>query len=212
MKGGASLTRFSSLLQINLLDTMQYRFSRKVDVDLTAYRNTVIKVRPTARITGGGKLRVGLTWPAFCHDKTLLAVWDRGSLTVTSEFFIYCGCKIVIDEGARLEVGHAHINSNSTIACFNHIKIGNHVFIGENVTIRDSDNHCILNAPRGVSEPIIIGDHVWIGINAIILKGATIGSGSIIAAGSVVTKSIPEHVLAGGVPAKVIREDVDWRE
>ncbi len=191
---------------------MRYRFSRNVDVDFTAYRNTVIKVRPTARVTGRGKLRVGLTWPAFGHDKTLLAVWDRGSLTVTSELFIYSGCRIVVDEGARLEVGNAHINRNSTIACFNHITIGNNVFIGENVTIRDSDNHHILNAPREMTEPIIIGDHVWIGINAIILKGATIGSGSIIAAGSVVTKSIPEHVLAGGVPAKVIREGVEWEE
>lgn len=206
------MAHFRSLLDVDLLTTTRYRFSRRVEVDLTAYRNTAIKLRPTARIIGQGKLRVGLTWPAYCHDKTLLAIWDRGSLTVTSEFYVYTGCRIVVDEGARLEIGYAHINSRSTIMCFNHIKIGNDVFIGENVTIRDSDTHHIVNAPREVTEPIIIGDHVWIGINATILKGATIGSGSVIAAGSVVTKTIPEHVLAGGIPAKVIREGVDWEE
>lgn len=209
---GTSEERFSKLFEIDLPKTMRYRFSRRVDVDFIAYRNSAIKLRPTARITGGGALSVGFTYPAYWRDKTLLAIWDRGSLTVTSMFKIHTGCRIVIDEGASLEVGNAQIGAHGMITCFNHIKIGNHVFIGENATIRDSDNHRILNAPRAVTEPIIIGDHVWIGINTILLKGATIGSGSVIAAGSVVTRSIPEHVLAGGVPAKVIREGVEWED
>src|ERR1700758_5662636 len=121
------MARFSSLLDVDLLRTTRYRFSRKVEVDLKAYRNSVIKLRPTARITGGGKLRVGLTWPACCHDKTLLAVWDRGTLNVTSQFLIYTGCRIIVDEDARLDVRNAQINSNSRIMCFNHIKIGDHV-------------------------------------------------------------------------------------
>ncbi len=50
-----------------------------------------------------------------------------------------------------------------------------------------------------------IGRNVWIGMRAIVLKGATIGDGAVIAAGSVVTGDIPGNVLAGGVPARVIR-------
>ena len=50
-----------------------------------------------------------------------------------------------------------------------------------------------------------IGNDVWPGIDVIVLGGVTIGDGSVIAAGSVVIKSIPENVLTGGVPAKVIR-------
>jgi len=55
----------------------------------------------------------------------------------------------------------------------------------------------------------VLWNDVWIGMDVIVLGGVTIGNGSVIAAGSVVTKSIPENVLAGGVPAKVIKSLVD---
>ena len=61
------------------------------------------------------------------------------------------------------------------------------------------------NTDWGISSPIVIEDDVFIGVNCIILKGVTIGARSIIAAGSVVTKSIPADCIAGGNPAKVIR-------
>ena len=54
------------------------------------------------------------------------------------------------------------------------------------------------------NEPVIIGDHVWIGMNSLIMKGVTIGAGSVIAAGSVVTGHIPPLSVAAGIPAKVI--------
>lgn len=55
------------------------------------------------------------------------------------------------------------------------------------------------------SKPVVIGDDVWIGTGSIILPGVNIGNGSVISAGSVVTKSVPEMCLVGGNPAKVIR-------
>ena len=56
------------------------------------------------------------------------------------------------------------------------------------------------------AKPIIIEDNVWITMNAIILPGVTIGKNSVIAAGSIVTKSMPSNSLIGGNPAKVIKE------
>lgn len=53
--------------------------------------------------------------------------------------------------------------------------------------------------------PVMIGDDVWIGCNSIILKGVTIGNGSIVAAGSVVTKDVPANVIVGGNPAKILK-------
>jgi acetyltransferase-like isoleucine patch superfamily enzyme len=79
------------------------------------------------------------------------------------------------------------------------------------VTIRDSDNHLITSNPDfQKTMPIKIGNHVWIGLNAVILKGVTVGDGAIIAAGAVVTRDVPERCLVGGVPAKIIKENVKW--
>jgi len=63
-----------------------------------------------------------------------------------------------------------------------------------------------------VRTKVEIGTDVWVGFGAIVLSGVTIGRGSIIAAGSVVTKDIPEYSIAGGVPAKVIRNRFNKEE
>ena len=88
------------------------------------------------------------------------------------------------------------------------MSIGDGVFIAENVTIRDSDNHQIHDRPT-MTKPIVVEDHVWIGMNVTILKGVTIGQGAVIAAGSVVVKDIAPGMLAAGVPAREIRQ-VSW--
>lgn len=76
--------------------------------------------------------------------------------------------------------------------------------VGANVTIMDGDAH--QDDPRaGKNVPIVIEDNVWIGANATILKGVTIGRNSLIGAGSVVVKSIPENVIAAGNPCRVIK-------
>jgi acetyltransferase-like isoleucine patch superfamily enzyme len=54
--------------------------------------------------------------------------------------------------------------------------------------------------------PVIIGDGVWLGSNVLVLPGVTIGKGSVVAAGSVVSRDIPSGVLAAGNPAKIIKK------
>jgi len=116
-------------------------------------------------------------------------------------------------DGAKIHIGNNTRIHGTCIHAYQYVKIGDNCLIAANTQIFDGHGHDVSfdNAANrtkteGGAEPIIIEDDVWIGINCIILGGVTIGKGSIVAAGSVVTKNIPEFVIAGGNPAKLIRD------
>ena len=138
----------------------------------------------------------------------MLSLSDNSKLVV-DDFRIYAGGKVCVAGGAELILGTGYINHNISIECFKRIEIGRNVCISDNVQIRDSDNHLIKGKESESTKPIKIGDNVWIGMGAIILKGVTIGEGAIVAAGAVVNKDVPSHCLVGGVPAKIIKENVE---
>ena len=113
---------------------------------------------------------------------------------------------------ARISVGHGTWINNGFSAIAEHcsIRIGERVLIGTNVEVFDSDFHGIRIADRGISKPewaqsVVIEDDVFLGSNVRVLKGVTIGKGSLIANSSVVVKDIPPGVIAGGNPARVIK-------
>ena len=87
--------------------------------------------------------------------------------------------------------------------------MGAYCLIGDSVQIVDADFHGIKPSERrgfsGDVKSVRIGTNVWLGSRVIVLKGVTIGNDSIIAAGAVVVSDIPSSVIAGGVPAKVIK-------
>jgi len=114
-----------------------------------------------------------------------------------------------VGHGAKLIIGDHVGISGCTISAATSITIGNHVLVGSGCLITDSDAHPVNPDERrsgggGKSKPVIIEDDVFIGARAIVLKGVTIGRGSVIGAGSVVAKSIPPYSIAVGNPAKVI--------
>lgn len=102
-----------------------------------------------------------------------------------------------------------YANFNLTLVDDTDIYIGNNVLIGPNVII-DAGTHpvnpIIRKKQAQFNVPVYIGDNVWIGGGAIILPGVKIGKNSVIGAGSVVTKDIPENVVAVGNPCRVLRE------
>jgi acetyltransferase-like isoleucine patch superfamily enzyme len=114
--------------------------------------------------------------------------------------------KIVIGAGT-------YINRRTFIDAIESLVIGQNVAIGPNCYITDHDHGSDSTAPPlyqpMVSKPTRIEDQAWIGANVVVLKGVTIGRGTIVGAGSVVTKSLPAGVIAAGVPARVIRSRDD---
>lgn len=107
--------------------------------------------------------------------------------------------------GKNIHLGtNVFINFNCCFQDTGGIYIGDGTLIGSGVVIATL-NHDPCPARRSTMLPasVVIGRHVWIGANATILPGVTIGDGAIIAAGAVVTRDVPENVLAAGVPATV---------
>lgn len=122
------------------------------------------------------------------------------------------GVRIECLPNALLEIGHkSYINHDTEIRCREHISIGDHVSIAYGVRIQDSDYHTMYRedgTAKLQTLPVVIEDNVWIGADATILKGVTIGEGSVVAARSVVTSSIPPCSLVVGNPARVIKQNI----
>ena len=121
------------------------------------------------------------------------------------------------------------INNGTTFYCINGITIGNDVMISWGCTLIDNNSHSLISAERAKelatakqeyedgtignntdwslvkNAPIVIKDKAWIGFNSIIMKGVTIGEGAVVAAGSVVTKDVPDYAVVSGNPATVIK-------
>lgn len=102
-----------------------------------------------------------------------------------------------------------YANFNLTLVDDTHIYIGSNTMIGPNVTIATA-GHPILPELREqayqFNAPVHIGKNCWLGAGVIVLPGITIGDNSVIGAGSVVTKDIPENVVAVGNPCRILRE------
>lgn len=114
-------------------------------------------------------------------------------------------------DGASIVIGdQTKISNNTVFIAWNSIVVGKRCLIGEDVKFMDSDIHGLMPNKRSgryaVSARIEIGDDVFIGSSSIILKGVSVGEGSIVAAGSVVVHSVPSGVVVAGNPARVVKK------
>ena len=115
------------------------------------------------------------------------------------------------DEKNNIKIGdRTFLGRCCEINCGSQITIGNDCLIASNTTIVDAAHailppHLLTNS-QTFSKPIIIEDDVWIGTHCVVIGGVTVGKGSIVAAGAVVTKTIPPYEIWGGIPAKFIKK------
>ena len=150
------------------------------------------------------------------RDKILKELFGQIGSNVNIDTPFYC------DYGRHIFIGtNVIININCTFIDCNKIEIGNNVLIASNVQIYTATHSTDLNERlvkdwtpnseqpyfRTYALPVKIEDNVWIGGGVIILPGVRIGKNSVIGAGSVVTKSIPENSVAVGNPCRVIRKN-----
>ncbi len=113
--------------------------------------------------------------------------------------------------GGKIEIGDgSYIGDRTEIHSGESVVIGSGVNIAWDCNILDRDYHAFDSDTEKIA-PVTIEDHVWIGARSIVLKGVTIGTGAVVAAGSVVVHDVPKGCLVAGNPAKVIKENVTWK-
>lgn len=118
----------------------------------------------------------------------------RSNISIGSGFSMRKNSLVAVRENASITIGNGvFINRNTIIVARNAITIGNHVTIGPNVCIYDHDHS--MNKGEYLLETVEIMDDVWIGANVTILKGVKIGRNSIIAAGCIVSKNLPDKSI-----------------
>ena len=108
--------------------------------------------------------------------------------------------------GGRLVIGErTGINYGTSFHAVESITIGRNVDIGPHCIISDADTGSVDHPDRATVAPVVIGDDVWLASRVTVLPGSNIGAGAMITAGSVVDGDIPPRVVAGGIPARVLR-------
>jgi len=150
-----------------------------------------------------------ITGARDCHLRIGMNCWIRNNIAFERK-------------GARLIVGDRVFMGRGIIAIADSVEIGSDVMLAWGITIVDHNSHSLRYSERqgdtvrwlqGVKDwesvkisAVRIEDKAWIGFNASILKGVTIGEGAVVAAGAVVTQSVPPWTIVAGNPAKVVRE------
>lgn len=178
----------------------------------------LIKFSLSGKINSSAKLR--------CYGSVDITIRKGATLTIGNNFTLVSGrtinplgrnikSAIRIDEGANITIGNNVGMSCVVLWAKERIVVGDNVKMGADVMVLDSDMHSLdylqrrdhrTDAVNAKAFPITIGNDAFIGTRSIITKGVHIGERSIIAAGSVVNKSIPADEIWGGNPAEFIKK------
>jgi acetyltransferase-like isoleucine patch superfamily enzyme len=197
---------YRNYLRASMLKTMWLAL-RKKSKCIAVYPNVHVYAAPSSSICGTGRLLLGTKWDHLRYYPSEFYLADEAKIIVSGRMFINTGFHICVNRGATLTIGWGGVSNHLAIDCYSSISIGNGVGIGKGVSIRDGDGHSV-DGKEETSAPIVIEDFAWIAFNATILKGVRIGSGAVVAAGAVVTKDVPPNTLVGGVPARVLKENI----
>ena len=152
------------------------------------------------------------------------SIRSTARLDVLPKFLFYLGKSAIIEDYAVVNniLGDVVIGENSLIGLrctvIGPVEIGNDVLLAQNIVL-SGQNHgyeditISIREQKSIIDKITIKDRAWIGANAVIVAGVTVGVHSIVAAGSVVTKDVPDYTIVGGNPAKILKQyDHDSKE
>ena len=145
-----------------------------------------------------------------------------GSVTIGTQSSVIATL-VVERSGGEIVVGdRTHIGHGTILDAAESIRVGSDVLISFDVLIFDHDSHSVDFTRRAhdveswmvgakdwdsvARAPVVVCDKSWVGARAILLKGVTVGEGSVVGAGAVVTRDVPDWTVVAGNPARVIRQ------
>jgi acetyltransferase-like isoleucine patch superfamily enzyme len=189
--------------------------TRLRDVPVVATSHCRIERHRTARLEIDGRLFLGCFEPAVgriaAHAaSTEIRLAESAVMRCDGIVQLGPGVRVTVGPQARLVIGDGtYVTCDSVIIAAASVRIGAGCAVSWGVQILDTNFHKPGGDATGAAA-VEIEDRVWIASNVTILKGIRVGRGSIVAAGAVVTKDVPARSLVAGVPARIIRSDVDW--
>lgn len=210
---------YKKLFKVSIIKFIYYNFFcrkivRKGKGFLMPYRHCVINLAKGAEIIiHDGNFTVNYFAPAGSKSEAYVKMGKGAKLEITGWAALCYKSTIEIHENAIVTIGSAYINTGAVILAAKKITIGNGVLISREVFIFDSDHHPIIDSDGkqvNLPRPVEIEDHVWLGLKCILLRGSRIGTGAIIAAGSVVGGKIKAGTMASGNPARSYNK-VNWK-
>lgn len=173
------------------------------------------KMKGTVELSGTFTKRVFLGRDDFGWMAARGYWCNEGQVRFDGPCYIGNGTRITVAAGGMLRMGeNLYLSGNDLIICRHCVTLGGDSMLSWNVTVMDSDLHQILDERGCVTNPpspVLTGEHTWIGFDCKLLKGAQVAPGSIVAAGSTITKAFyQENTLLGGTNRE-LRSPVFWK-
>lgn len=212
-----AMKRMQYIAQIDVLQFVWLNyFSQSIERHgkgkVVPYKHAILDLDKTAKIIVGEKhIEVGTNRLKKSKAETRIRLRAGAIWNATGGCEIAYGATLELLKNARLSSGYFTMNSDSVVVAAKNIIIGEDVMIARNAMIYDSDFHPI-NNDTVQTKPVIIQDHVWIGVNSIVLKGCTIGQGSMIAANTLITKNVGAKEMVGQESnIRVFQREIFWK-
>lgn len=192
---------------------LNFRYSKCFDIQhlILINRDCILNLAKSAKITveKGARLNFGFFSNIFAQKrKSQLILEEDSELKITSKAMIQSGVMVYAAKGKTLTIARSTINSTVKILAYNDISIGNNCIFGWESKIGVKKEPSLSQKQLKT----VIEDDVWVGSCAIIFEGVKISQGSIIASNAVVMQDVPPWCVAAGNPAKIVKENISWKE
>ncbi len=164
-----------------------------------------------------GMIRLGCGNIGIFDDKKSRGIWQvAGHIEFQGKARLGHGFKVSVGPNGRIVFGNNfRISAESAIVAIKEISFGNNVLLSWDILVMDNDFHKIIDQNStqiNIPKPIALGNDIWVGCRTTILKGVAIADNNVIAAGSLISKSITESGnVIGGNPPAIIKRQIRWQ-